>query len=302
MRVPDDGGGAMAMVASEGGIGLPHSTQRPLVSGVLEWHTGQMSMLCLIMYQMARILAIHAHPDDVEILAGGTMAILAERGHAITIVTMTPGDCGSTEFDAERIAEIRRREAAGAAAMIGAGYVCAEFRDLAIFNDDASRRRVTEILRRVRPELVLTASPVDYHCDHEATSNLVRDACFGAPAPNYATGAADPAPALAAIPHLYFMDSVEGLDRDGRPQQPDFFVDVAEFFEKKRAMLACHESQRNWLRKQHGIDDYLAMMETWTRERGRAGGVELAEGFRRYPGHPYPQSPLLEKLLGLTLP
>ena len=118
----------------------------------------------------------------------------------------------------------------------------------------------------------------------------------GVSAPNYATGAPDPAPALPAIPHLYFMDSVEGLDRDGRPQQPDFFVDIVPYFERKRAMLACHESQRNWLRKQHEIDDYLAMMEKWTRGRGAIASLDLAEGFRRYPGHPYPQSPLLEQL------
>ena len=98
------------------------------------------------------------------------------------------------------------------------------------------------------------------------------------------------------------MDSVEGLDRDGRPQQPDFFVDVSREFPRKRAMLACHESQKNWLRKQHNIEDFLGIMEQWSRERGRAAGLELAEGFRRYRAHPYPQSPMLENLLGLTLP
>ena len=249
---------------------------------------------------MIRIVSIHAHPDDAEILAGGTLARLAGLGHEITIVTMTPGDCGSAEFGAEEVADMRRREAAAAAAMIGARYLCAEFRDLAIFNDDASRRRVCEILRRTRPELVLTASPIDYHCDHEATSALVRDACFGAPAPNYATRAGDPAPPLPAIPHLYFMDSLEGVDRDGRPQQPDFFVDVTAVFDQKKAMLAQHVSQRNWLRKQHGIEDYLEMMESWTRARGAEADVHYAEGFRRYPGHPYPQSPLLEELLGVA--
>lgn len=245
---------------------------------------------------MARILAIHAHPDDIEILAGGTMALLAERGHEITFATMTPGDCGSAEFDAETLAGMRRAEAARGAATIGAQYICVELRDLAIFNDDASRRRVTEAIRRARPDIVITASPIDYHCDHEAASILVRDACFGVSAPNYATHAKDPAPALPAIPHLYFMDSVEGLDRDGRPQQTDFFVDIAPYFERKRAMLACHASQRNWLRTQHHIDDYLVIMEEWTRARGKAASLELAEGFRRYPGHPYPQSPFLEQL------
>jgi N-acetylglucosamine malate deacetylase 1 len=247
---------------------------------------------------MTRILSIHAHPDDAEILAGGSLARLAHLGHEITIVTMTPGDCGSAEFPADEIAAMRRREAAAAAAMIGARYLCAEFRDLAIFNHDAARRQVCEILRRTRPELVLTASPVDYHCDHEATSILVRDACFGASAPNYTTRAADPAPALPALPHLYFMDSVEGLDREGRPQKPDFFVDITAVFDTKRSMLAQHASQRAWLKKQHAIDDYLVQMEHWTRARGAVAGVTYAEGFRRYSGHPYPQTPLLEELLG----
>ena len=248
-----------------------------------------------------RIVSIHAHPDDAEILAGGALALLARARHSITIVSMTPGDCGSAEFRAEQVANMRRREAAAAAALIGADYVCAEFRDLAIFNDDASRRRVTELLRRLRPDAVLTSSPIDYHCDHEATSALVRDSCFGASAPNYETNSDRPAVALPAIPHLYFMDSVEGLDRDGRPQRPDFFVDVEPVFQTKRNMLAQHASQRNWLRKQHGIEDYLETMERWTRERGQVAGVEFAEGFRRYPGHPYPQTPLLEELLGASV-
>src|SRR5690242_16416257 len=127
---------------------------------------------------MARVLAIHAHPDDVEILAGGTLALLAERGHSVTIATMTPGDCGSAELGPEEIAAVRRKEAAASARLIGAEYVCVEFRDLAIFNDDASRRKVTAVLRRTRPDLILTSSPVDYLCDHEAASALVRDACF----------------------------------------------------------------------------------------------------------------------------
>src|SRR5664279_5915854 len=111
---------------------------------------------------MATILAIHAHPDDVEILAGGTLALLAGLGHAIAIATFTPGDCGSRELGPREIAAVRRQEAANAAALIGARYLCLEMRDLAIFPDDASRRRVTETLRQTRPDLVLTASPVDY--------------------------------------------------------------------------------------------------------------------------------------------
>ena len=130
-----------------------------------------------------RILAIHAHPDDCEILAGGTLALLARTGISLTICTMTPGDCGSAEMGPAEISAVRRMEAATAAAMIGADYLCAEFRDMAIFNDDAGRRRVTQILRETRPDIVITSNSPDYHCDHEATHALVRDACFGASAP-----------------------------------------------------------------------------------------------------------------------
>lgn len=247
------------------------------------------------------ILAIHAHPDDVEILAGGTVAQLASLGHRVVIATMTPGDCGTHDYSPEEIAAIRRAEAAASARLIGAEYRCLEFRDLAVFSDDASRRRVTEALRQVRPDLVLAASPIDYMADHEAASQLVRDACFGAPAPNYATRAPDPAPPLPAIPHLYFMDPLGGVDRENRPIVPDFYVDVAAFFATKRAMLAEHKSQRNWLLKHHGVDDYILNMERYTRLHGERVGVEYAEGFRHYKGHPYPETPLLEELLGTSV-
>jgi LmbE family N-acetylglucosaminyl deacetylase len=245
-----------------------------------------------------RIVCIHAHPDDAEILGGGTLALLSEAGHSITIVSMTPGDCGSSRYPPDQAAQIRRKEAAQAAGLIGAEYCCAEFRDMAIFNTDESRRRVTEIVRGARPDIVLTAAPVDYHCDHEATSILVRDACFAASVPNYATNAARPAEPLPAIPHLYFMDSLSGVDRFGSVIEPGFAVDIKTTFEIKRRMLACHASQQEWLKKQHGIEDSLAMMERWTRERGAIVGIDFGEGFRRYAGHPYPETPLLEELLG----
>src|SRR3954452_9167105 len=89
-----------------------------------------------------RVLALHAHPDDLEFQCAGTLALLREAGCAVTMATMTPGDCGSAEHDAETIANICRGEARAAAALIGVEALCLEFRDLAIFNDDESRRRV----------------------------------------------------------------------------------------------------------------------------------------------------------------
>ncbi len=243
---------------------------------------------------MTRILAIHAHPDDWEILAGGTLALLARTDCALSVCTMTAGDCGTAEMGPEEISAVRRLEASTAAMLIGAEYHCAEFLDLAIENNDASRRRVTEILRRARPDIVLTANTPDYHCDHEATHLLVRDACFGASAPNYRSG---DAPALERIPHLYFMDSTEGIDRDGRYLKPEFTVDVSSVIDLKKALIGCHESQRAWLKKQHGLEDYVEIAAQWTAKRGGEAGFAFGEGFRRYRGHPYPQTPLLEEIL-----
>lgn len=247
---------------------------------------------------MASILAFHAHPDDVETLGAGALALLAARGHRIAIVTATAGDCGSSEHPPDETARIRQGEAAAAAALIGAEYRCAGLPDLGVFNDDPSRRRVTELVRWARPDVVITASPVDYHPDHEATSVLVRDACFAASAPNYRTGPAAP---LDAIPHLYFMDPIGGRDREGRPVQPDFGVDIGPWFETKRAMMARHESQAEWLRKQHGIEDYVEAMVAWSRRRGRDFAVGQAEGFRQYRNTPYPTAPRLQDLVGEAL-
>jgi N-acetylglucosamine malate deacetylase 1 len=244
------------------------------------------------------VLAIHAHPDDLEMLAGGTLALLSQKGHRVTMVTMTPGDKGSDRHIPEEIGAIRKQEARNAAALIGAAYECAEFRDLAIFSDGPSRRRMVELLRRFRPDLVLTSAPADYLCDHEATSMLVRDACFAAPARNYSTDAELPAPPLADIPHLYYCAPVGGVDRDGQPVEPDFVINVESTYQTKWNMLAEHKSQREWLQRHHGMDDYMRTMEEWTRAAGQSAGLEFGEGFRRYKGHPYPQSPLLEELAG----
>ncbi|HYC56857.1 MAG TPA: PIG-L family deacetylase [Candidatus Binatia bacterium] len=240
-----------------------------------------------------RVLAIHAHPDDVEFQCAGTLAILRRLGCHVTIATMTAGDGGSAELSASEISAVRRREARASADLLGADYVCLELCDLRIDVSEDSRRRVTEAVRKARPDLVLTAPPADYLSDHEMTSRLVRDAAFNASVRNFDTRDPAPAPLLGAVPHLYYVDTLEGVDIFGHPVLPDFYVDVSATFETKKAMLACHESQRRWLSAQHGIDEYLESMERWSRHRGREIGVEHAEAFRQHRGHAYPRRNLL---------
>ncbi|MBI3866178.1 MAG: PIG-L family deacetylase [Planctomycetia bacterium] len=244
-----------------------------------------------------RILAIHAHPDDVEFQCAGTLARLTQAGHHVTIVTMTAGDCGSAELGPAEISKVRRAEARAAADLLGADYFCLEFTDLGIMHDNDGRRRVTEAIRRARPDLVLTAPPVDYMSDHEMTSRLVRDACFAAPIPNYKSGQWEPAGVIARIPHLYYVDAIEGIDYFGNPQKPEFIVDVSATFELKLKMLACHASQRNWLLQQHGIDEYLESCRKWSAKRGQEIGVAFGEAYVQHKGHPYPHDNLLLTLL-----
>ncbi|QGJ69161.1 N-acetylglucosaminylphosphatidylinositol deacetylase [Planctomycetales bacterium 10988] len=244
-----------------------------------------------------RVLAIHAHPDDIEFQCAGTLALLNAQGHHITMVTMTAGDCGSRDLSPEAIAKVRRQEAKSAADMLDAHYECLEFHDLSIVVDNESKRRVAEAIRRARPDIVFTAPPADYMEDHEATSRLVREACFSASCPNYATRQWEPAPATEKIPILYYVDPLDAMDLWGNQIEPHFYIDIQEVFEKKKEMLACHESQRAWLRAQHGVDEYLEMLERFGKDRGEEVGLPYAEAFRQHLGHPYPHNDLLKTLL-----
>lgn len=243
------------------------------------------------------VLAIHAHPDDVEFQCAGTLALLKQLGHTIVIASMTPGDKGSNQHTADEIGAIRREENRRSAALIDSAYYCLEFRDLSIVVDNDGKRRVTEMLRKVRPHIVLTAPPIDYMDDHEATSHLVRDACFNASVPNYKTFQWDPAPVAAQIPYLYYVDPLEGIDYFGNPIVPHFYIDTTAVFDLKRDMLACHASQREWLRAQHGVDEYLDSQLRWSQSRGKEAGYAHAEAFRQHRGHPYPHDNILARLL-----
>ncbi len=242
-------------------------------------------------------LSILAHPDDAEFLCAGTLARLRDLGWHIHIAAMTPGDKGSATLPAQEIARLRRAEGAAAAAVIGAAFHCLEERDLLVFFHERPLEAITRLLRSVRPRVVLTHSPADYMLDHEMTSTLVRSAVFGASVPNFFADQGHAAP-LPGIPHLYYCDAIEGKDPLGQPVRPAFRIDISGVIETKAAMLAEHASQRDWLLKQHGMDQYLAAMRAWGARQGRAAGVAFAEGFRQHLGHSYPQDNLLGQVLG----
>jgi LmbE family N-acetylglucosaminyl deacetylase len=245
------------------------------------------------------VLSVLAHPDDAEFLCAGTLIRLArEHGWQVHVATMTPGDCGSAELLPEEISRVRRAEGTAAAAIVGGVYHCLEERDLLVCYNERALERVTRLLREVRPRVVLTHSPADYMLDHEMTSTLARAAAFGAPVPNLFRDRSHPPP-LAHIPYLYYCDPIEGTDLLGRGVDPRFCTDISHVIDTKAQMLACHASQREWLLKHHGMDQYLNAMRQWGAERGRPHNVAYAEGFRQHLGHSYPQDNLLGQLLGV---
>lgn len=246
-----------------------------------------------------KVLAFFAHPDDAEFLCAGTLALLHARGASLHIATMTAGDGGSAELSPEEISRIRLQEAAAAAALLEGEYHCAGAQDLLIAYDPLNIRRVTEIVRRVKPDIVFTHSPQDYLLDHEITSQLVRAACFAASVPNVHTNEVNAAPATPRIPHLYYADAIEGRDALGQTVKPGFYVNITDTMAIKETMLACHASQREWLRRQHSMDQYLTAMRTWSAQRGSECGVAYAEAFRQHLGHAHPQNNVLAELVGV---
>lgn len=238
-------------------------------------------------------LALMAHPDDAEFLCAGTLIRLAALGWEIHIATATPGDCGTMSEDAWAISARRTGEARQAAALIRATYHCLDERDGLVVYDKAALRQCIDLFRSVAPGLVFTHAPKDYMLDHEMASLLARGASFICGAPN---ASALPLRAGSRVPHLYYCDPVEGIDPLGRPVEPTTLVDITAQLDQKAAMLACHASQREWLRAHHGTDEYLDAMRRLANVRGQQAGIAAAEGFIQHRGHAYPRNDLLAEL------
>lgn len=219
-----------------------------------------------------RILAIGAHPDDLEILAAGTLARYVKEGHEVIAAHASVGDKGHAEIPHHEVAVTRRQEARSAAEVIGAESVTLGFRDGEIELSDENRRAVTDLIRETRPDVLLTHDPDDYHGDHRAVTQMVLDASFMATVPYYVTR--NPAHPLACP--TYFIDTLGAIDFD-----PTDYVDITDTIDLKKRAMQAHASQVTWLREHHHTD-ILDFIDTIGRFRGLQCGVGFAEGFRRF--------------------
>lgn len=235
-------------------------------------------------------LCLLAHPDDAEILCAGTLIRLGDAGWELHIATATAGDCGSAELAARQIARVRLGEARRAASLIGATYHCLHEKDAFVVFDKPSIRKTIDLFRGIAPTLVFTHPAWDYMLDHEQTHLLARAASFAYPAPNASKRKLI---AGSRIPYLYYCDPVEGKDATGKLVKPTTVVDISAQQLLKLKMLACHESQRGWLRSHHGMDEYLEATRRHDAQRGRLIGSAAGEAFVQHRGHAYPADDLL---------
>jgi len=242
-----------------------------------------------------------AHPDDAEILVAGTMFHLKSLGWELGVITMSAGGCGSTVLSFDETSRTRYAEAKAAADYLGAWYGCGGLMDIEIFTNSETVRRAVELMRQFDPDVVITHSPVDYMVDHEETSRITRSAAFALAIPLYQTRQIAPARATGSTPALYYADPLEGLDPMGQRILPHFYVDITGTIERKLEMLARHESQREWLRAHHGIDEYLEQVRRWGAAYGQECGFGYAEGLRQHLGHGYPHEPVLQNALTESL-
>ena len=244
------------------------------------------------------VLALGAHPDDIEFMMAGTLLLLKRAGAEIHICNLANGCFGSQVYGREEAARVRALEAQAAADVAGAVWHPPLFDDVGIFYDAPSLAKVTAVVRRVRPDIVLTLSRHDYMEDHEYASRLACSAAFNRCLPSYVTD--PPVPAYNKPVAVYHALPHSLMDMQRVPVVPEITVDVGGVMAAKREMLAQHRSQKEWLDATQGMDSYIESMADAAREvGGRYGGCEYAEGWRRHShmGYGPPEFAPLQELL-----
>lgn len=225
------------------------------------------------------LLVLAVHPDDAELGCGGTIAQQVSRGKKVGIVDLTRGELGSRGS-----AEIRDKEAAEAAALLGVEVrENLRMRDGFFRNDEAHQLQVIQMIRRYRPEIVITNALFDRHSDHGRAGDLVNDAVF-----------------LAGLRKIETLDPLTEKGQEAhRPRlllqliqdqyiEPDIVLDVTEHWDTKVRAVQAYSSQFFNEDYQAGQDepqtyisrpDFMHYIEGRAREYGKYIGATYGEGF-----------------------
>ena len=219
------------------------------------------------------ILAFGAHPDDVEMGCGGTIAKSTSNGKKVGIVDLTRGELGTNGT-----VEIREEEANVASKILGVSFrMNLELEDGFIFNNKESQIKIVEVIRHYKPDIVLSNTQIDRHSDHGKASDLIYDACF-----------------ISGLSKL--KTSFEGGNQDPwRPKinlnyqqwndfDPDVLIDVTNYMETKIESILSYNSQviKNHTSKSTKInsEDFIDSISYRSKNYGRLIDVEYAEAFQ----------------------
>lgn len=226
-----------------------------------------------------RVLAIGAHPDDIEFGAGGTVAKWAAAGAAVTMLIVTDGSKGTwdSDVDPDSLVATRLAEQAAAARTLGVASV----RHLDEVDGELEysmdlRKEMCRQIRDIKPDVVLSHDPwqrYQLHPDHRATGWAVLDGV------------------VSARDHLFFPEQNLAAHRPSSvllwsADEPDHWEDISGTFETKIDALLCHSSQGTTTmggaeQSRQSRQEFINRMRNWANKQGNAAGLEAAESFKR---------------------
>ncbi len=220
------------------------------------------------------ILAIGAHPDDVELGCGGTLAKLISEGKKVAIIDLTEGELGT-----RGTADTRKEEAANAAKILEvSARENLKMKDGFLQNSEEYQLRIIKMIRKYQPEIVFANAIDDRHPDHAKAAKLASDACF-----------------LSGLIKIKTLDDGGNLQTFWRPKQvfhyiqwknitPDFVIDISDFIDKKIEACLAYKTQfydpsSNEPMTPIATKDFLESLTYRAQDLGRLSGVTYAEGF-----------------------
>jgi LmbE family N-acetylglucosaminyl deacetylase len=224
------------------------------------------------------VLAIGAHPDDVEFYCAGTLLKYAKAGHRVFVALTTSGNIGSNVIDGrEEIARTREAEQLAAAKLYGAEVRFLRFDDEGLQDTPEVRRAVIDAIRWAAPDIIFTHFPGDMSTDHNVTGTVVARVLLSLPGKNVPASE----PPLSKAPSLFHWDTAAGLHFE-----PEVYVDITGTIEEKLRALALHTSQFAWMTTFESVSltEHCRIVAAF---RGLAVGRAYAEGFRAHRVHGY---------------
>lgn len=225
-----------------------------------------------------RVLAIGAHPDDLEFSCSGTLLKCRDRGDSIFVALTTSGNTGSNTIPTkEENAAVREAEQLECCKHYGAETMFLRFDDEGLLDIPETRLAVLNAIRWADPDLILCNPPWDMSPDHGMTGHLVSEVLPNAANPLFPSAY----PPIKKVPSLFFY-------ADTSPQSVirDIYVDITDQIQEKRQLCLTHRSQFSWIGDVRGSSDeaeinnfFSELAMTSSRFNGIQADCKYAEGF-----------------------